>query len=106
MKDHFIDDRAVAAKFDDEPLQLDDAEPSTLLRRKAIGRLVIGLQHELAFRIERHAMCGRATSVAADTPRAEGRVGTVASRKTREDDILDHRLERRRETDNVAFAMG
>jgi hypothetical protein len=37
---------------------------------------------------------------------AESRVCGVASRKTHEHDVLDHRLERRRQTDNVAIAIG
>ena len=36
MKDPFIDSLFLAAKFDDEAFQLDDAEPSSLLGRKAI----------------------------------------------------------------------
>ena len=60
MKDHFIDDRPFAAKLDDESLQLDDAKSSTVLRRKTVGRLVVGLQHKLPFCIQRHAMGRRA----------------------------------------------
>lgn len=33
MKDHLIDAHPLAAKFDDEALQFDDAKPSPLLRR-------------------------------------------------------------------------
>jgi hypothetical protein len=33
MKDHLIDNRTRAAKFDNEARQFDDAEPSALLRR-------------------------------------------------------------------------
>jgi hypothetical protein len=45
MKDHFADDGALAAEFNKEALQFEYAEPSLVLRRKAIGRLVIRLQH-------------------------------------------------------------
>ena len=34
MKDHFIDDRALANKFDDKTFQFDDAKPSALLGRE------------------------------------------------------------------------
>jgi hypothetical protein len=51
MKDHFIHRLPLAVKFDDEALQLDDAEPSFLLGRKAIGRLIIGLQRKPAFQV-------------------------------------------------------
>ena len=37
MKDHFIDGRPLAAKFDNEALQLDDARPSSLLGREAVA---------------------------------------------------------------------
>ena len=56
MKDHFVDDRPFAAKFDKKALQFRNAEPSALLRRKAIGWLIVGLQHKLAFGIQRHTM--------------------------------------------------
>jgi hypothetical protein len=50
MKNYFFDDRAFAGKFDEESLLFDDAEPSAMLRREAIDRLIVGLQHKLAFR--------------------------------------------------------
>jgi hypothetical protein len=65
MKDHFIDDIAFTAKFDDESLQLDDAKSSTVLRCKTLGRLVVGLQHKLPC-IQRHAMGRRAALETAD----------------------------------------
>ena len=43
MKDHFIDGLTLAAKFDNEALQFDNAKPSAVLRGKAIGGLVVGL---------------------------------------------------------------
>jgi hypothetical protein len=43
MKDHFIDGLTLAAKFDNEALQFDNAKPAALLRGKAIGGLVVGL---------------------------------------------------------------
>ena len=106
MKDHFIDGRALAAKFDNEALQLDDAKPSSLLGREAIGRLVVGLQHKAAFAIQRDAMRYRAALEVADASRAESRVGAVASRKARKHDILHDWLQWRRQADNVAVAIG
>ena len=88
MKDHFIDGRPLAAKFDDEALQLDDAKPSSLLGREAIGRLVVGLQHKAAFAIQRDTMRYRAALEVADASRAERGVGAVAGRKACKDDIL------------------
>ena len=83
MKDHFIDDRALAAEFDDEALQFDNAEPSPLLWRKAIGRLVVGLQHKLAFRIQRHAMRRRATlEIPTHRARKAASVQSPAARRT------------------------
>jgi hypothetical protein len=84
MKDQFVDDRRFVAKFDKEALQFNKAEPSAFLRRKAIGRLIVGLPHKPAFRIQRHAMCRRATLETADAPFAESWKGAVASRKTYE----------------------
>src|SRR6266851_7632139 len=106
MKDHFVDDRPFTAKFDEEALQFRDAEPSAFLRRKAIGRLIVGLQHKLAFRIHRHTMCRRATLETADAPFAESCKGAVAGRKTYEHNIFDHGLKRRRETDNATITIG
>src|SRR5438105_11720369 len=88
MKDHFIDGRPLAAKFNDEALQLDDAEPSSLLGREAIGRLVIGLQHKAVFAIERNTMRYRAALEVADASRAERGIDAVAGRKACKDDIL------------------
>ena len=88
MKDHFIDGRPLAAKFDDEALQLDDAKSSSLLGREAIGRLVVGLQHKPAFAIQRDAMRYRTALEVADASRAERGVGAVAGRKACKDDIL------------------
>ena len=106
MKDHLIDNGASTTKFDDASLQFDNAEPSTLLRCKAIGRLVIGLQNKLPLCVQRHAMGGRATLEISDAPCATTRIRTVARGKTYEHDVLDHRLDRRRETDNVSLAIG
>src|ERR1700719_4338685 len=78
MKDQFVDDRPFAAEFDEEALEFDNAEPSALLRHKAIGRLIVGLQHKLALRIERHTMGRRATLETADAPFAERCKGAVA----------------------------
>jgi hypothetical protein len=80
MKDHFIDDRALAAKFGSETLQFDNAEPPPLQCCKAIGRLIVGLQHEVTLRIQRHSMRRRATLEAADAAFAERRVCAVARR--------------------------
>jgi hypothetical protein len=55
MKYHPIDDRRVAAEFDDEALQFDDTKLSALQRCKAMARLIVGLQHKLTFRIIRTA---------------------------------------------------
>src|SRR4051812_25880387 len=60
MKDDFVDDGALATEFNDEALQFEYAEPSALLRRKPICRLVIRLQHEMAFCIQHHPMHRRA----------------------------------------------
>src|SRR5262245_5896618 len=106
MKHQLIDDRSLTAKLDGKAFQLDNAELSTLLRRKAIGRLVVGLQYKLAFCIQRHAMGRRAALEIADAARAESRVSTVAGGKTREDDIPDHGLKRCRKADDVALAIG
>src|SRR5262245_45437245 len=106
MKHQLIDDRSLTAKLDGKAFQLDNAELSALLRRKAIGRLVVGLQHKLPFCVQRHAMGRWAAPVDSDAPRAEGRVGTVAGGKAREDDVLDHGLKRRRKADDVALAVG
>ena len=97
MKDHFVDDRSFAAKFDNEALQFRNAEPSAFLRRKAIGWLIVGLQHKAAFRIQRHTMGRRAALETADAAFAESWKGAVASRKTYERNIFDHGLQRRRE---------
>ena len=48
----------------------------------------------------------RAALEAADASRAERRVGAVASRQACKYDILDRRLQWRRQTDNVAVAVG
>jgi hypothetical protein len=95
MKDHFVDNRALATEFNNEALQFEDAEPSALLRCKVIGWLVVRIQHEMAIRIQRHPMRRRAALEIADASLAEGRVGAVAGRKAQEHDILDHRLKRR-----------
>ena len=106
MKDHSIDDRALARKFDDETLQLDDAKPSSLLGSKTIGRLVVGLQNKAAFAIQRDAMRYRAALEVTDASRAERGVGAVAGRKACKDDIPHDRLQWRRQTDNVAVTIG
>src|ERR1043166_2910151 len=106
MKDHFVDDGPLATEFNNEALQFDYAEPSALLRRKAIGRLVIGLQYKLPFCIQRPAMGRRAALECTDAPRAESRICTVARRKAHEHDIFDHWLKRCRETDDVPLPIG
>src|SRR6185369_17793508 len=100
MEDHFIHGRSLAAKFDNEALQLDDAKPSSLLGREAIGRLVVGLQHKAAFAIQRDAMRYRAALEMADASRTERGIGTVAGRKACKDDVFHHRLQWRRQADN------
>ena len=55
MEDQFVEAR-LAAEFDDEALQFEDTKLSAPQRRKAIGRLILGIQHKLTFRIKRHAM--------------------------------------------------
>jgi hypothetical protein len=51
MKDHLVDDRPFAPKFDYKALQFGNAKASALLRRKAIGRLIVGLKDKLAERV-------------------------------------------------------
>src|ERR1700681_3184961 len=104
MKHHFIDRGPLAAKFDDKTLQLDDEKPSALLGREAIGRLVVGLQRQAAFAIQRDTMRDRAALEVADASRAERGVGAVAGRKACKHDVLDDRLQWRRQADNVAVA--
>src|SRR5262245_43148814 len=106
MEDQFIDALARALKLDSEAFQLDNAKFSALLGCQTVGRLVVGLDHKLPFCIQRHAMGRWAALENADAPRAEIRVGTVASGKARENDVSDHGLKRCRKADDVAFAVG
>src|SRR6266702_6463940 len=106
MKDHLVDRRRLAAKFDNEAFELDDAKPSALLGREAIGRLVIRLQRKASLTIQRDAMGDRATFVVANASRTKRGVGAVAGRKAGEDNILHRRLQWRRQADDVAVAIG
>src|SRR5262245_18303124 len=93
MKDHFIDECALTAKFDGESRHLDDPKSSTVMRCETVRRLVVGLQDKLPFCIQRHAMGRRAALENTDALRAEIRVRTVAGSKPHEHDIL-HRTAR------------
>ena len=77
-----------------------------MLRRQAIGWLIVRLQHKPAFGIQGHTMGRRATPETADAPFVESWKGAVASRKTYEHNIVDHGLQRGRERDNVTITIG
>src|SRR5262245_45125140 len=106
MKDHLIDRRAFTPKFDEETLKLDDPKASALMRCQSVGLLVVQLQDKLAFCIQCHTMSERAALECSDAPRAESCMRTVAGGKAHEHDILHHRLQRCRKTDNVPLAIG
>ncbi|GIQ74380.1 hypothetical protein BraRD5C2_28200 [Bradyrhizobium sp. RD5-C2] len=105
VNDHLVDDRLITAKLDEAGLP-GNAKPPALLRREAIGRLVVGLQFEHPLAIQRDAVRDRPPLEAADTARAERDVGAVAGRQAHEHDISDCRFERRRKADYVAVAIG
>ena len=77
MKDHFVNDGAFATEFNDDALHLDDPKSSTVMRCKTVGRLVVGLQHKLAFCIQRYAMVSSGALENTDAPQRFRRV-TVA----------------------------
>ena len=89
-----------------EALKLVDNEGSALVGTESVGWLAPNCHRELSIAVlpdnnSRDSLAERAGAVL-----MEGRICAIAGRSAGEDDVLDERLERNRQTRNVSFTVG
>jgi hypothetical protein len=107
MEEPFIDFPVRAEmELPPEALRLVDDEGSALVGTEFVGWLAPDRQHELSIVVLRDNNSRRSLAERASTVLTERRTRTITGRNAGEDDVLDERLERSRQTRNVSFTVG
>ena len=89
-----------------EALKLVDDERSGLVGTEFVGWLAANCQRELSIVVLPDNSGRASVAKRAGAVLTEGRIRAIAAWNAGEDDIFDQRLERRRQTRNVSFAVG
>ena len=89
-----------------EALELVDDEGSALVGTEFVGWLARNCNRQLSILVLPDNNSGASVAERAGAVLTEGRIRAIAGRDAGEDDILDERLERRRQIRNVSFTVG
>ena len=107
MEDQFIHIPVRAdMELHPEALKPVDDEGSALVGSQLVGWLASNCQRELFIGVPPDNNSHASMAERAGAVLTEGRIRAIAGRNAGEDDIFDERIERSRQTCNVAFAVG
>jgi hypothetical protein len=89
-----------------EALKVVDDEGPALVGTEFVSWLGPNCQRDLSIVVLHGNNSRDSLAERADAVLREGRIRSIAGRNAGEEDVLDERLERRRQTRNVAFTVG